>query len=145
MSDAKEEKKDEIREAPIQPNLWVDGPDGIPDLVATKCTACGDVFFPRTKVCYSCISDANLEEIRLRGKGNLYTFTAVKRGLPGFPSPYYLGSIDLENGPRAIFQMRECGLEDLKTGMEMEAYIDLIRTEEDGTRMVGPVFRPVKK
>lgn len=139
------EEKKEIKEAPIRANLWEDGPDGRPELMGSRCESCGNVFFPAAKVCLNCVSDKDIKPFKIPGKGKLYSFTAVKRGLPGFPSPYYLGSIDLMVGPRAIFQMGDCGLEDLKAGMEMEAYIGTVRTEADGTRMIGPLFRPVKK
>lgn len=145
MSKPTEEKKEGLKEVPFRENLWSDGPDGAPELMATKCKACGNVFFPSVKVCYQCISDKNLEETRLKVKGKLYAYTVVKRGLPGYATPYYLGSIDLEKGPRVLFQLAECTLEQLHTGMEMEAYIGTVRTEEDGTRKTGPLFRPAKK
>jgi len=138
---------DEIREVPLWEGLWTeDTPDGIPELTGCQCGLCGRIFFPPSKVCLGCISDEDLKPVTIKGTGTLYAYTQVKRGLPGYKSPYYLGSIDLDNnGPRVVFQLHDCGLEDLHSGMKMEACIGMVRTEENGTERTGPLFRPARQ
>lgn len=142
-----DEEHDQIQEIPLREDLWAEaGPDGIPELIASRCGLCGGIFFPTSKVCLKCISDEDLKTVKIKGTGTLYAYTQVKRGLPGYKSPYYLGSIDLDNnGPRAVFQLEGCSLDDLHSGMRMEACIGTVRTEENGTRRTGPLFRPAQQ
>lgn len=116
--------------------------DTVPDLIVSTCGTCGEAFFPAMQVCLKCASDGGVRMSTLPGRGRLYTFTEISRAAPGFSSPYYLGFIDIDGGPRAVFQLGACTLDTLKIGMEMEAYVGLIRIEQDGTRMMGPIFRP---
>lgn len=135
-----------LRESSFRIKLWSDRGknDRVPELVVSTCGHCGAVFFPAMQVCLKCADDQAMRMSTLKGRGHLYSFTEIERAAPGFSSPYYLGFVDLDGGPRAIFQLGDCTRKDLKIGMEMEAYIGLIRIEQDGMRVMGPMFRPVR-
>ena len=133
---------------PIGKNLYVEEPDGTVYLRGSRCGLCGDVFYPAKTVCSTCVSDEDIHETKIRGRGTLYTCTEIERASPGFFAPYFLSYIDLEEGgPRVLFQLGECNGEDLQFGMEMEAFIGPIREDkvkEGKVTVVGPKFRPVK-
>jgi len=126
----------------IREGLFVsEGVAGGPKLLASTCEACGGVFFPREAVCPVDRRDDTLRDAEIAGDGVLVACTTVKRGLPGFDSPYGLGTVSLDAGPALIAQVE--GAEDgpLQIGTRVELVIGQIRKDKDGTIVVGPKFR----
>ena len=145
---SRESENSYIKTVPIGKDYYTEEADGTVYLRGSRCGLCGDKFYPAKTVCSTCVSDEDIQEIKMRGRGNLYTWTVIERAAPGFFSPYWLSYIDLEDGgPRVLFQLAEHKAEDLEFGMEMEAFIGPIREDKvkDGkVLVVGPKFRPVK-
>jgi uncharacterized OB-fold protein len=67
----------------------------------------------------------------------------IGRGLPGFDSPYALGTIALDAGPGFIGQLHDWQGKALTPGMRVRLAIDRIKREKDGSEIVGPKFAPV--
>lgn len=74
-----------------------------PQLIGTRCDACGEHFYPRRETCAKCRSDDTAETL-LSPRGTLYTHTFLVA--PGFGDNqckgdgYGVGQIDLPDGPR---------------------------------------------
>ena len=73
--------------------------DGQWKLIGGRCLDCGALAFPRPKVCASCWSET-IEPAELSAVGDLYTYTVVHIGRPGWRSPYAIGYVDLPEGVR---------------------------------------------
>ena len=118
-----------------------------PRLLGSRCTACGEHFFPRRAVCAraECLSE-RLTDVEMGPRGTLYSYTFVHFPLFGSTRNehigYGVGQVDLPEGPRV--QLPLAGRqEDYRVGMELEAEIEPLR--EDGEREVVIVrFRPVR-
>ena len=114
---------------------------GEPALIGSKCGSCGQVLFPVKSVCLNCMS-ADLESIRLRRDGILYTYTTVYMASEHFLPPYTVGWIELPEGIRIFSQIRGWQENPLKIGMDMRLYIETLWRDEDN-EVIGYVFKPV--
>ena len=124
-------------------NEWFsEGKEG-PALIASKCDACGNVFFPKKKVCPECF-DGNLNEIPLSQKGKLHTYSQAAMGPADLEKPYVMGFIDLPEGIKLYSLIVDCEpwQEVLKIGMDMELVIGRIKTDQNGNDIKGYMFRP---
>jgi uncharacterized OB-fold protein len=83
-----------------------------------------------------------LENVEIDGAGRIVSFTTVQRSLPGFRSPYALAMIELDAGPSLIAQLDDWEEKPIGLGTRVDLVIGVIKTERDGTRVVGPKFRP---
>lgn len=118
-----------------------------PRLIGTQCKRCGDVVFPKRKLCTLCDSDELMEEVFIGEKGTLYTYTIVRSGYPNFESPYILGLVELPDGKdlRVLAQIEDCPLDEVRIGMPLELTIGKIKTDAaSGKTVVGYKYRPVK-
>lgn len=68
-------------------------------LRASRCPACGSLFFPPRDHCVECASNPVTTETELSGKGTLYSVTNVHFG-PA--APFGVGYVDLDEGVRAL-------------------------------------------
>jgi uncharacterized OB-fold protein len=73
--------------------------DGQWKLIGGRCLECGALAFPPPKVCAGCWSET-IEPAELSTVGDLYTYTVVHMGRPGWRSPYAIGYVDLPEGVR---------------------------------------------
>ena len=64
--------------------------DGQWKLIGGRCLDCGALAFPPPKVCAGCWSET-IEPAELSTVGDLYTYTVVHIGRPGWRSPYAIG------------------------------------------------------
>jgi len=120
----------------------VDG-DGV-RLKGSKCTACGEVFYPRRLVCAKCLHEGT-DDVVLSTTGTLFTWTWVH--VPLFAktdakvSSYGVGQVDLPEGPRiqAILQGEP---NDFSIGMQLTLDVETLRQDEDGNDVVIYRFRP---
>jgi len=53
-------------------------------LLGNRCTSCGQIFFPKAKLCQACLHE-ELKEVPLSRKGKLYSYTIAH-----MPSYYVL-------------------------------------------------------
>ena len=113
-------------------------------LKGSKCTACGEVFYPRRLVCAKCLHEGT-DDVHLSTTGTLYTWTWVH--VPLFAktdskvSAYGVGQVDLPEGPRiqAILQGEPS---DFSIGMPLTLDVETLRQDGDGNDVVIYRFRP---
>ena len=48
------------------------------NLVGSKCTTCGQVFFPQRVICPDCRRKGNIEDIQFSGKGKIFTYSVIR-------------------------------------------------------------------
>ncbi len=98
-------------------------------LLAGKCRSCGDVQFPRQRLCTNCDTLDEWDEVKIRRRGKIYTF--VHDHLPPSPEGYVtMASVDMAGGGRLYGQMTDCVKEDVKIGMEVEVTFRLLHKGE---------------
>ena len=135
---------------PIKPGYFTipDDPTQPPKLLATKCNACGEHYFPRRAICArpDCLSE-NTCDVEIGPRGTLYSYTFVH--LPLFGSSnlehaegYGVGQVDLPEGPRV--QLPLAGKQgEFRIGQTLEAELNTLR-EDGGNDIVIVRFRPVE-
>jgi uncharacterized protein len=118
-----------------------------PYLVGSKCTACGEVAFPKRMVCPRCLKKDVMREFHIKGKGKLNTFAIVNAAIPGFKAPSIQAYVDLDDGPRmwSLLTGTEPDPEKLKIGMDLELVIAKVRDDEQDNELVSYQFRPVRQ
>ena len=111
-------------------------------LIGSKCTNCGDVFFPKRDFCYGC-GEARMKETPLSSKGKLYTWTIVRQDPPGalVKAPYVLGRIQLPEGVFVNTVLTDCDFGEIKTGTEWEMVIEKVSEDADGNNLMAYKFR----
>jgi uncharacterized OB-fold protein len=128
----------------IAPDYFEVDDNGI-RLKGSKCTACGEVFYPRRIVCAKCLHEGT-DDVILSTTGTLYTWAWVH--LPLFAktdatvSSYGVGQVDLPEGPRiqAILQGEP---DDFEIGMQLTLDVESLRQDNDGNDIVIYRFKPV--
>lgn len=123
----------------IRERLFATRADGRAVLLGSRDPASGECFWPAEAL--NPRSRAALEPAEIAGDGEVVVATTVLRGLPGFASPYGLACIRLDAGPSVIAQLE--GATTAAPGTRVELVIGTIRTDPDGTRVIGPKFRPL--
>src|SRR3990172_6393896 len=78
---------------PIQEGLFT-WPSERPQLLASRCRACGELCFPKQDACPACAA-RDVEEVALGRRGTLWTWT-IQRFPP--PTPPWIGP----SAPRAV-------------------------------------------
>ncbi|MBI3840480.1 MAG: OB-fold domain-containing protein, partial [Thaumarchaeota archaeon] len=70
-------------------------------LIGSKCSNCGDEYFPPVYKCRGCGSEA-LKDKEMPRTGKILTYTVLHEPMPGFEAqaPYYLAIVKLANGAR---------------------------------------------
>ena len=108
-------------------------------LLIKHCTDCDAYsYYPRPFCPYCWSTDVHWEEAS--GRAVLYTYSIVRRNdLAPFTDrvPYVAGIVDLAEGPRAMTDIVEVGLDDVHIGMELQATFVEIAPE-----VTVPMFRP---
>jgi uncharacterized OB-fold protein len=135
-------------QVPIAEGLYT-WPSANPQLIGSKCSACGEVAFPKQSSCPSCTS-ASTEEILLSRRGTLWTWT-VQRFPPPPPfvgdresfEPYGVGYIELPEGIRVESRLTTDDAEALEIGMEMELVIQKFVDGDDGNELMTFAFQPI--
>ncbi len=125
---------------PIREGTFREGPDG-GVLLANKCKACGQIFFPKAKLCLACLHE-ELEEVPLSKKGTLYSYTIAHMPSSFFPPPHAMGYVDLPESVRVFAPLKIIEDKPFDVGMEMELVIEKLG-EVDEKEIIGYVFKPV--
>ena len=90
------------------------------EIVATKCKACGKLYFPPRADCIDCLSD-EVEWIPLSGRGKLITYTTAHFAPAGFEAPYTLALAELEEGVRVFTRVsRDVKEDEIRIGMDVK-------------------------
>ena len=99
------------------------------EIAATKCKACGKLYFPPRANCIDCLSN-DVEWIPLSGRGKLITYTTAYFAPAGFEAPYTLALAELEEGVRVFTRISKDVKEDeIELGMNVK--LVLIRLDDE--------------
>lgn len=118
------------------------------NIIGSKCTNCGRVFFPSRIICPDCRRKGNVEDFQFSGKGKIHTFSVVRSPIDEFKklSPYAVAIIELEEGARLTAQLVDCDVDKIEIGDPVEMVFRKIREDgEDGVISYGYKFKPVKQ
>ncbi|MGH4029671.1 Zn-ribbon domain-containing OB-fold protein [Actinomycetota bacterium Odt1-20B] len=112
-------------------------------LLVRRCGAegCGRAHHYPREFCPYCWSGEGSWE-RASGRASLYTWSVVHRNdLPPFGgrTPYVAAVVDLEEGPRMMTEVVECGEGELRVGMGL-----VVRFRELAEGVAVPVFAPAQ-
>lgn len=113
-------------------------------LEGNKCLKCAKVYYPKAFLC-ACGSK-DFSDFILSGKGKLLSFTEIKSAPEKFSdfTPYCIGVIELEEGPRICGQLADVGLKDLKIGLQLQAsFRKFYESSKAGVIHYGAKFVPV--
>jgi uncharacterized OB-fold protein len=126
----------------VRAGLFRDG--DAPVLLASRCTRCGQVLFPRADGCTYCSADAP-EPVELAGPGTLWSWTAVTAPPPGYRGevPFGVGVVELPEGVRIIGRLTESDPAALTAGQQMELRVVPLHTDDEGNDVVTYAFAPV--
>jgi uncharacterized protein len=125
----------------VREGLFSDGPP--PVLLASRCTVCGNVLFPRVDGCTYCSAD-DPEPVELAGHGTLWSWTAVTAPPPGYRGevPFGVGVVELPEGVRVISRLTESDPGALSAGQAMALCVVTLHADEDGNDVVTYAFAP---
>ena len=126
-------------------------PSDDPQLIGSRCTACGIVTFPAQASCPRCASTEMAEHLLAR-RGRLWAWTTQDFPPPSPPYtgptgrdfvPFGVGYVELPDEVKVETRLTETDPEVLTAGMEMELVLVPFRTDDDGNEVVTFAFRPV--
>lgn len=101
------------------PALWRSRSD-ILSLHGCKCRNCGEVQFPRQRVCAYCGSKDNFEDVEFSDKkGSVFTYT-IDNMTPSVNPPTVRCVVDFEGGGRTVCVMTDCEPEKVAIDMPVE-------------------------
>ena len=122
-----------------------------PQLIGTRCEACGVVTFPSQSSCPRCAS-TDMGEHLLTSRGRLWAWTTQHFPPPSPPYagptgedfvPFGIGYVELGDEVKVETRLTEADPDALAAGMEMEMTLVPLRTDDDGNEVVTFAFRPV--
>lgn len=116
---------------------WTGGAEN--ELRVYRCQSCRHWFHPPTRACFRCRSLEVAPEVS-SGRAKVAAYTINHHPwLPGFPPPYIIAIVELEEEPDVRFTTNivECDVEDVHVGLPVEAVFEHI----DDVWL--PLFRPI--
>lgn len=125
-------------------------PSPAPQLIASRCSACGELAFPSQQSCAACAGDRT-EEILLSRRGVLWTWTVQRFPPPAPPFagagegfvPFGVGYVELPEGIRVEARLTENDPRHLAIGMPMELVLEPFDTDAAGNERLTFAFRPL--
>ena len=133
---------------------WFTMPPAKPQLIGSRCLACGDITFPKSDVCRNphCRKEKPMETIHFGEKGKIFTYTVNYYKAPKpyhSPEPFVPYASAIIELPEGVMVQAMIGTgfneHDLKIGMEMELVIDKLYDDENGNEVLSWMYRPIKK
>ncbi|MBC7107178.1 MAG: Zn-ribbon domain-containing OB-fold protein [Methanomassiliicoccales archaeon] len=128
--------------------FWRENPSRY-NMTAVRCGVCKRILFPPRSICPACRrkSVGKLEEMKLRGEGEIYSFSIVHEAPSQLDKmkPYVIAIVQMDEGVRVTGQIIDCEPSDVKIGMRVRS--TLRKLGEDGEAGVihyGYKFIPVK-
>ena len=124
-----------------------------PQLIGSKCAACGIVTFPAQDSCPRCASTEMAEHLLPR-RGRLWAWTTQSFPPPSPPYtgpsgkefvPFGVGYVELPGEVKVETRLTSADPAVLTPGMEMELVLVPFRTDGDGNEVVTFAFAPVKE
>src|SRR5262249_18142979 len=122
-----------------------------PQLIGSKCRACGIVTFPSQDSCPRCAATEMAEHLLPR-RGRLWAWTTQEFPPPSPPYagptgkdfvPFGVGYVELPGEVKVETRLTEVDASALRNGMEMELVVVPFRTADDGNEVVTFAFAPV--
>lgn len=135
------------RRVPIEAGFFtIPEPRGeAPKLLASRCSRCGEVYFPRRVSCVQCYA-RELAPVEIGPRGILFTYTYVQVPMFGTSQRdakgYGVGQVDLPEGPR-VQAVLSGARGEFQIGMPMELELETLRETPEGEQVVIMRFRPV--
>ncbi len=126
-------------------------PSDAPQLIGSRCAACGIVTFPRQDSCPRCAATTLVEHLLAR-RGTLWAWTTQDFPPPTPPYggasgkefvPFGIGYVELPGEVKVESRLTESDPRVLAHGMEMELVLVPFRTDDEGNEVVTFAFRPV--
>ena len=117
------------------------------NLIGSKCTTCGQVYFPQRVICPECRRRGNIEDIQFSGKGKIFTYSVIRTPTSEFKkiAPYAVAIIELEEGAKVTAQIVDTDVDDIQIGDPVEMVFRKIREDgPDGVISYGFKFKIVK-
>ena len=127
-------------------------PTDEPQLIGSRCRACGIVTFPAQDSCPRCASTEMVEHLLPR-RGRLWAWTTQHFPPPSPPYagpsgpdfvPFGVGFVELPGEVKVETRLTSADPAVLTPGMEMELVLVPFRTDAEGTEVVTFAFRPVQ-
>ena len=115
-----------------------------PQLMGGLCAGCGAKVFPKPKICSSCWSTEQ-EDVALATRGRLYSFSIVHAARKGWPSPYAIAYVDLEDGVRICAPLETDVAHPPPLDIPVELIVGTLRANADGTPVLSHLFKPVQE
>lgn len=139
-----------MAQVPIAEGLFT-WPSPAPQLIGSRCTACGELAFPRQASCPACAGDRT-EEVLLGRRGVLWAWTIQRFPPPAPPFagdrsafvPFGVGYVELPEGIRVEARLTENDPRALAIGMPMELAIEPFDVAPDGSERITFAFRPLR-
>jgi uncharacterized OB-fold protein len=125
-------------------------PSDDPQLIGSRCEACGIVTFPAQASCPRC-GETAMAEHRLARRGRLWAWTTQSFPPPSPPyagpagaafEPFGIGYVELGGEVKVEARLTVADPGALAHGMEMELVVVPLRTDDDGNEVVTFAFRP---
>jgi len=126
-------------------------PAAEPQLIGSRCEACGIVTFPSQSSCPRCASTAMAKHLLPR-HGRLWAWTTQEFPPPSPPyagptgadfEPFVIGYVVLGDQIKIETRLVDVTPSDLSPGMEMELAVVPFRTDDGGNEIMTFAFRPV--
>jgi uncharacterized OB-fold protein len=114
------------------------------NLIGTRCEACGSFFFPPRGFCPACRRDGTIVDHQFIGNGKVVTYTVIRTASEQFDmlTPYVLGIVELDEGPRFTAQII-CNPEEVYIGMPVRKVFRRFGSDgESGPLYYGTKFIP---
>jgi uncharacterized OB-fold protein len=106
-------------------------------LLVRQCATCGRFQHPPTPMCPAC-NGLSWQPRPMSGRGTVYTFTVTHHPqFPGFPSPFVVALVELEEGPRIVSNLVGTDPSEVSIGMPVEVAFTAVDPE-----LTLPLFRP---
>lgn len=100
-------------------------------LLLCECQSCNlQYYYPRAR-CPDCLSD-DIEWVEADGTGTVYAHTATEivSGWPEEDLPLVLAYVELDEGPRVLTNLLNCGPDDVEIGAPVEvAFVDTAESD----------------
>ena len=134
----------EKRCVPLQEGLTQQDAYGKDHLVASRCSSCDLVFFPKRKYCGKC-SSSEQQELLLGGQGTVFAFSLIdkKSQFTIIEPPYIQAEVAMPEGVHVFTVLDQCDIKSVTTGMQVQAYVGKVKEDKDGNDVVAYKFRPV--
>ena len=115
-----------------------------PRLMGGLCAQCGAKVFPKPKICSACWS-TDQQDLALAARGRLYSFSIVHAARKGWPSPYAIAYVDLEDGVRICAPLDADLSQPPQLDIAVELVVGRLRTDGDGTAVLSHRVKPVQE